>query len=195
MRLLKQALAVFGTVLLFAVILTIVTPKAAHAVVATLVEVANTSANPVAVTQGAELATEPFATMLCEDDSSGSLCAGTGAVLEEIPPSSFTVPSTDSAGHPVKALVIQFVSGQCNAAAVALVTTVPANGVNGVTKMANILTLVAQPSVSGTSTTTGPNVDQMTSIVAGPGSTVSMLAAFPPTGAICELAVNGYLAH
>lgn len=46
MRLLKQALAVLGTVALVAVIAVVVTPKAAHAIVATMVDVARNEENP-----------------------------------------------------------------------------------------------------------------------------------------------------
>jgi len=47
MRLLKQALAVLGTVTMIAVLIAVVAPKAAHGVVAALVQVTNTPANPV----------------------------------------------------------------------------------------------------------------------------------------------------
>jgi hypothetical protein len=49
MRLLKQAMAVLGTVVVIAAVVALVTPKTAHAIVATAVQVVNTSANPVPV--------------------------------------------------------------------------------------------------------------------------------------------------
>lgn len=49
MKLLKQALAVLGSVVVIALIAALVTPKTAQAVVAALVEVANTPDNPVPV--------------------------------------------------------------------------------------------------------------------------------------------------
>ena len=49
MKLLKQAFAALGVVMLIAIFVVLVTPKATHAIVATLVQVVNTSANPVPV--------------------------------------------------------------------------------------------------------------------------------------------------
>jgi hypothetical protein len=51
MKLFKRILIGFGTILLLALSLQLVAPKAVHAVVSTLVTVANTSANPVPVAQ------------------------------------------------------------------------------------------------------------------------------------------------
>lgn len=59
MKFAKRLLMVFGAVMLAGMVGVILTPKAAHALVATLVQVANTSANPVPVTN----ADEPFAGM------------------------------------------------------------------------------------------------------------------------------------
>jgi hypothetical protein len=47
MKLLKQAMAVLGTVVVIAVLVALVTPKTAHAIVATMVQVVNTAAQPV----------------------------------------------------------------------------------------------------------------------------------------------------
>jgi hypothetical protein len=47
MRLLKQAVGVLGTLVVVVVIAALVMPKAAHGIVATLVQVVNTPANPV----------------------------------------------------------------------------------------------------------------------------------------------------
>jgi hypothetical protein len=47
MKLLKQALAVLGSVVVIAIIAALVTPKTAHALVATAVEVVNTASQPV----------------------------------------------------------------------------------------------------------------------------------------------------
>jgi hypothetical protein len=46
MRLLKQAVAVLGSVVVITVIVALVTPKTAHAVIATAVQVVNSVANP-----------------------------------------------------------------------------------------------------------------------------------------------------
>ena len=51
MKLVKQAMTLVGAVLFVAVVATLLAPKAVHAVVSTLVTVANTSSNPVPVQQ------------------------------------------------------------------------------------------------------------------------------------------------
>ncbi len=51
MKLAKQGMTLFGTILLVAMVATLLAPKAVHAVVSALVTVANTSSNPVPVQQ------------------------------------------------------------------------------------------------------------------------------------------------
>jgi hypothetical protein len=94
MRLLKQALAVLGTVVVIAVIALLVAPKTAHALVATLVQVANTSANPVPTQDTENPARSPFQKELDFLITDGTIAAT----------ASFAVPAG-------KALVIDFVSG------------------------------------------------------------------------------------
>jgi hypothetical protein len=175
---------VAGAVALAGILSVMLAPKAVHAIVSTLVTVVNTSANPVPVTEGKDLVQEPFATSICTTgDGPPGYCSGTATALGvATPPGSFTVPATDSEGNPVKALVIQFVSGLCNATDLALKTTVPANQVNGITTAANFI---------GTGGSSGI-VDQTTSIVTSPGSSVSI---YTTSSNGCWLTVNGYLAH
>lgn len=183
MRFAKRLLMVAGAVALAGIVSVMVAPKAVHAVVSTLVTVANTSANPVPVTEGKDLVQEPFATSICEDSGDGS-CAtvSTAFGFSSTLQSSFTVPVTDSSGNAVKALVITFVSGACQGTP-ALTTSVPTNTTNGITKAINFLE-------TGTATV----IDHTTTIVAGPGSTVGILDSLSP-GNGCFLTVNGYLAH
>lgn len=191
MRFAKRLLMVAGAVALSGIASVMVAPKAVHAIVSTLVTVANTSSNPVSVSQGADLANEPFVTSICNNGSSPATCSELATALgsSATPPASFTVPTSDSEGHLVKALVIQFVSGTCAAAASPiLTTTVPANAVNGISNTANFLSLVTQ--TSGASL-----VDQPTTIVAGPGSTVGLFGALLSSTPSCALTLNGYLAH
>jgi hypothetical protein len=61
MRLLKQALAVLGAVVVFAVAAAIVTPKKVHALVATLVQVSNTVAAPAITENVPNLASQHVA--------------------------------------------------------------------------------------------------------------------------------------
>ena len=79
-------------------------PRTAHAIVSTLVQVANTSANAVPVSDLGP-SNEPFWVALCSSDITGSTCGGT--------PVSFTVPSVTVDGKTAKRLVIEQVSGNC----------------------------------------------------------------------------------
>lgn len=58
MRLLKQAMAVLGTVVVIALLVALVTPKTAHAIIATAVQVVNTSANPAATLDNSKAASQ-----------------------------------------------------------------------------------------------------------------------------------------
>lgn len=60
MRLLKQALAVLGAFVVFLAIAALVAPKAARGVAAALVQVTNTSANPVPTVATDNPAAQPF---------------------------------------------------------------------------------------------------------------------------------------
>jgi hypothetical protein len=60
MRLLKQAMAVLGTVVVIAAIAALVTPKMAHAIIATAVQVVNGPGNPVPITTTDNPGLHPF---------------------------------------------------------------------------------------------------------------------------------------
>jgi len=184
MNIMRRIVVGFGGVIVVALAIELAAPKAVHAIVSTLVTVANTSANPVPVTEGKDLVQEPFATSICED-SGDSYCATTVSTafgFSSPLQASFTVPVTDASGNAVKALVITFVSGACQGTP-ALTTSVPTNTTNGIAKAINFLE-------TGTATV----IDHTTTIVAGPGSTVAILDSLSP-GSGCFLTVNGYLAH
>ncbi len=106
MKIMKRLLMGIGATALVALLLTLITPKAAHAVVAALVEVANTSTNPVPNADVNAPGEEPFQTQICETlGSFPGACSGT--------PGDFTVPSTTSDGLSVKRLVVEQISAQC----------------------------------------------------------------------------------
>jgi hypothetical protein len=93
MKLLKQALAVLGTVVVIAVFVALVTPKTAHAIVATAVQVVNTSANPVPIRDTQDPALSAFtvegtchftASPDCTLSSFFSFTPGQIAVIESI---------------------------------------------------------------------------------------------------------------
>lgn len=90
MRLLKQALAVLGTVVVIAVIAAVVTPKTAHAIVATAVQVVNTTSQPVPMLAADALnafdvrGTCSFSVTGCEVIPIYSVPAGKIAVIEMV---------------------------------------------------------------------------------------------------------------
>jgi predicted outer membrane repeat protein len=190
MKFAKRLLMVAGAVALAGLFSVMLAPKTVHAVVATLVQVENTSANPVPVSQS-DLANDPFAASLC--NGSYQLCEGVSilnGLTQVVYAPSFVVPSTDANGQPVRALVIQFISGICNASTAALETSAPANAANGVTSTLNFLNNTV--AVSGGA----PYVDQTTTIIAPAGSTVAIAGSgINSQSPACFLTVNGYLAH
>jgi hypothetical protein len=101
----KRILMVAGAVTLAAILSASIAPKSAHALVAALVQVTNTAANPVPTLDINTPAEEPFQTQLC---------FGFGAFANQCPaPPVFTVPSTTTDGATVKRLVIEDFSGIC----------------------------------------------------------------------------------
>ncbi|MGB0036112.1 MAG: hypothetical protein WBP79_11615 [Candidatus Acidiferrales bacterium] len=106
MKLIKQALAVLGAVIVIAVIVAVVTPKAVRAVVAAAVQVVNTSANPVP-TYASETR---FETSVC------SVLGTVSTATNLCPPgvNTFVVPTTTSTGAQVRRLVVDNVSGFCS---------------------------------------------------------------------------------
>jgi hypothetical protein len=107
MRLLKQALAFLGAMVVVAMIAALVAPKAVHAVVAALVQVVNTANNPVATY-----------------DSGGTrfqadACFASGAVsvaadyCGTVTSAQFVVPTVTAGGATVKRLMVDNVSGFC----------------------------------------------------------------------------------
>jgi hypothetical protein len=104
MKILQRFLMGLGTVLLLALSLQLVAPKAVHAVVSTLVTVANTATNPVASRNVDNPATYPF---------SANLCINVNSFCDPSLSQVFVVPAATSTGVQVKRLVLQGVSGDC----------------------------------------------------------------------------------
>jgi hypothetical protein len=104
MNILRKAVTTLGGVFLAALLITALAPKAARGVAAALVQVTNTSANPVP-TVSADT-NFPYEAMLC----TGNNCDNN----PNLPiPASFTVPSTTTTGVPVKRLVIEDLNATC----------------------------------------------------------------------------------
>ncbi|MGA2812250.1 MAG: hypothetical protein ABSG16_12675 [Candidatus Acidiferrum sp.] len=105
MMLLKRSLAGLGSLVLVAIIVALVAPKAVQAVVAAAVQVMNTSVNPVP--------TYDSGTRFQAD-----LCYANGPVSQVLycaqnPSASFVVPTVTSSGAAVKRLIVDNVSGIC----------------------------------------------------------------------------------
>jgi hypothetical protein len=175
----RKSVTFLGSITLLALLLVALAPRAARGVAAALVQVTNTSSNPVPVVDS-DLVNEPFSTMIC------ALCADIvsgGLPIQGTPPATFVVPSTDSAGNSVKLLVIRYISGACSSPVVGITATVPANAVGGVTQTIAFIPLQELNTVGGTVTT----------ILAPPGSTVGFVDE--PSETPCLVTMNGYLAH
>jgi hypothetical protein len=145
MRLAKRMFMGLGVTALAALIVTLVAPKAVHAAVAALVEVTNTSSNPVPNADVNASGEEPFQTFLCS----------AGGDLTCTNPSTFTVPATTSDGLSVKRLVIEFLSVNCtnfggSDLRVNLTAQINENPVNGGALIGNTVLPLA-PSSPGTS--------------------------------------------
>jgi len=88
--------------------LSIFAPRTVHAVTAALVQVVNTSANPVPQSDAATR----FQAAVCI--VSGTISTGVNACPAPTNTATFTVPTTTSTGAPVRRLVVENVSGFCS---------------------------------------------------------------------------------
>lgn len=191
MNIIRRIVVGFAGVIVVALAIELAAPKAVHALVSTLVTVANPSTNPVQVREVNNHVDEFFAISLFARESGPAISADL-AFFENIAgplpgPSgdSFTVAATDAAGNPVEALVINYVSGECYdsspQSAPGLARQSAVNPVNGQSQIVNLFTV--SPSVGGLST-----ISQPVNIVLPPNSTVSL---FDPN-ALCYMTINGY---
>jgi hypothetical protein len=197
MKILQRFLLTLGTILLLALSLQLVAPKAVHAVVSTLVTVANTAANPVASRNVDNPATYPFSANLC--------IAINGGVCDPSLSQVFVVPANTSTGVAVKRLVLQGVSGDCQGdpATIGLTDGVqissfaPPDNVNPTSPIFHAYQI---SSVLGTSPRTGdfPFSGQIY-IYAAPGDTVhsdvffGSTTPFAPGAVRCGVYLTGYL--
>jgi len=186
MRFLKHLFLSVGAVALAGVLLTLVAPKAVHAAVAALVEIANTPANPVPNADVNAPGEEPFQTELC--------AAIGGSGCDTFVPATFVVPTTTSDGLNVKRLVIEAVGATCyNNGATQLLasfgTAINENQVSGSVYFNFVLPLI--PSSAGNFTASSTPVRAY----ADPGTTVAAVlngTATSPAGAACVYSVTGY---
>jgi hypothetical protein len=147
MGLAKRLLMGMGAVTFAVLIGTVLAPKAAHALVSTLVQVVNTPANPVPNADVNAPGEEPFQTALCLAIPGGS-CPSL--------PFNFVVPATTSDGLTVKRLVIEEMNVVCTITGTAshiqtyMPTLMNENQVNGEAHVANTY-LPLSPSSPGNS--------------------------------------------
>lgn len=107
MNRLKQALAALGSLVLVAMIVTLIAPKTVHAVVAAAVQIMNTSANPVPTYDSGTR----FQADVCDESGPVSTAYGFCGPNTGI---SFVVPTVTSSGATVKRLIVDDVSGYCS---------------------------------------------------------------------------------
>ncbi|MGB0035009.1 MAG: hypothetical protein WBP79_06000 [Candidatus Acidiferrales bacterium] len=104
MSLIRRTVSALGGILIAVLLIAALAPKATRGVVAALVQVTNTSANPVPTVSVNNL--NPFGAYLClETETSVSGCFENKSY--------FSAPTATAAGLPVKWLVIDEVDGDC----------------------------------------------------------------------------------
>jgi hypothetical protein len=185
MNLIRKALTTLGGILLAALFIAALAPKATRGIAAALVQVTNTSANPVPTVAADSPANFPFAAPICFQIP--LTCGGA---------QSFIVPTTTSTGLPVKRLVIENVSGTCflspGVSAFVLMLSAPIAGSNSPLPFAFPL-VPASPSNSPGAFVVGGSTVR---IYTDPGDTVSVgWDGAVPSGdvALCSLVVEGHL--
>jgi len=102
----KNFLMIAGAFALAMILFAIAAPKAAHALVSTLVQITNTSANPVPTIESGPRFQAALCTFTGPVATASNFCvAGRD---------SFTVPTVTSTGAAVKRLIVENVSGFCS---------------------------------------------------------------------------------
>jgi len=192
----KRILMVTGAVTLAAILSASIAPRAAHALVAALVQVTNTAANPVPTLDVHTPAEEPFQTQLC---------LGFGAFANQcLAPQIFTVPSTTTDGATVKRLVIEDFSGVCTSSqtsgnsfveSISLQTSVHENTVNSISSIIAFAP-VAPPPLPAISR--DQTFNQPVRLYADTGSLIELQFSAVGTDVVgsdvvCTATLNGYL--
>ena len=205
----KNLLMVAAAFALAMILFVIAAPKAAHALVATLVQVTNTSANPVPTSDAAVR----FQTAVCA--VTGPVSTATNFCAPNS--TTFVVPTVTSGGAAVKRLVLENVSGFCsnfdNSSLVMQAVRlrgqfVPDSVPNGLTSFTHYVPIVA-PAHSYINEPGAPfpysshpesdyTYGETAHFAYNPGDTVSLEAFFSYTGAgavdyFCISRAEGYL--
>jgi hypothetical protein len=195
----KRILMISSAVTLAAILAAAIAPKAARALAAALVQVTNTTANPVPNLDVNTPGEEPLETMICVDDgafSSFGVCAGTYPVSLKpiIPgPNNFIVPSTTSDGANVKRLVIENASGFCvtngaqSGGGLSLSASINENVVNNESSVVLVIPVPQAVVASELAVFSQP-----TRFYVDPGQTLT-LAPFFGSDVVCNLNLTGHL--
>jgi hypothetical protein len=190
MNLIRRTATTLGAIFLAALLLAALAPKATRGIAAALVQVTNTSANPVPVTANTA---SPFTGNLCLEVLEPGICQ---------PNSNFIlVPSTNAAGAPVNWLVIQQVSGLCTSDSSTSVIITPhvTFGVSGNNTAQGFVQpffyFNAIPSAGGGNPGSVAAVDSHVRIYVPAGDFLNGAVDARPnsSGAFCSLSFNGHL--
>jgi hypothetical protein len=169
MNFIRKVAITLGAVFFAALLITALAPRAARGITATIVEVTNTSANPVP-TVSAD-ANFPYEAFLC----SGFDCDGTT-------PASFSVPSATTTGVPVKRLVIEDLNANCSGGGTLVELVLPPSADN------NGFPLLAYQFLLNPSS--GESLGRATvRIYVDPSATVSFAGLSPQ----CSMTLTGHL--
>jgi hypothetical protein len=176
----KRLLMVVGIASLAGTVGALLAPKTAHALVATLVHVENTTAQPVPTRDVDNPAYEPFVGRLCAGVVVN--CGGLGT--------SFVVPTTDANSIPVRRLVIEYYSTECMGVTP---SEIPRNALLVLTGGQQNAFYIGPLQQSSNATDSFYYSNQQTRIYAEPGSNV-LFDFFNDGGSpTCNVTVTGYL--
>jgi hypothetical protein len=152
MNVIRKAVSALGGIFLAALLIAVLAPKATRGVVATLVQVTNTPANPVPTLDADNPAYQPASLEFTLDDAAST---------------SITAPSSLPSGGAYRELVINWVTGVCFGN-----SSLPAPSTISVKTDGSQLSFFGATSASGPATYFGTK----TSLYASPGSTISLVA-------------------
>jgi hypothetical protein len=178
----KRILMYVGFVVLAAILISVLAPKATHALVATLVQVSNTPSSPVPnkdVDSPAHATIVPLGCQAFGDPETGELICTLGVgTLGQGSISPYTVPAGQR-------LVLEQVAAFCQ--------TQPDGSIPFVNfNITEAGVLLAEP-LALTSKQNDEFVTQAVRYYADPGSTLSLQALGPGSGAFCDFTASGYL--
>jgi hypothetical protein len=190
MNVVRKTATTFGGIFFAVLLIAALAPKATRGIAAALVQVTNTSANPVPVTANT---TAPFAGTFCVQELDPGACLPNTNII--------AVPSTNPSGAPVNWLVIEQVSGLCTSDSSSSVVLTPhfTFGVSGNNtaqgEIQPFFYFNAIPSAGGGNPASVAAVDSHVRIYVPAGDFLNAGVDARPdsSGAVCNLSFNGHL--